>query len=47
MYEKPTLERFGTFRELTETQVMFVDPSDGWYICGPDDEVIGPIGDRS
>jgi hypothetical protein len=47
MYEKPRVERFGSFRELTETQVLFLDPSDGFFICGPDQEVIGPIGDRS
>ena len=32
MYEKPKLERFGTFRELT--QVGFNGNSDGFTVCG-------------
>lgn len=32
MYEKPNLERFGTFRELT--QLGLSSDSDGWSIIG-------------
>jgi hypothetical protein len=33
VYQKPKVERFGTFRELT--QVGFNTHSDGLTICGP------------
>ncbi len=33
MYEKPTLEKFGTFRELT--QIGFSGATDGFTIIGP------------
>lgn len=46
MYHKPRVQRFGTFRELTEQTVLFLSPSDGWWVCGENNEVIGPIGDR-
>ncbi|HLB09432.1 MAG TPA: lasso RiPP family leader peptide-containing protein [Gemmatimonadaceae bacterium] len=32
MYQKPKVERFGTFRELT--QVGFNGTTDGFTICG-------------
>jgi hypothetical protein len=32
VYQKPKVERFGTFRELT--QVGFQGTSDGFTICG-------------
>lgn len=32
MYQKPRVERFGTFRELT--QVGFSGSQDGFTICG-------------
>ena len=32
MYQKPRVERFGTFRELT--QVGFTGTSDGATLCG-------------
>lgn len=32
MYQKPKVERFGTFRELT--QIGFQGDSDGFTICG-------------
>lgn len=32
MYQKPRVERFGTFRELT--QVGFNGSTDGFTICG-------------
>lgn len=32
MYSKPKIERFGTFRELT--QVGFNGTSDGFTVCG-------------
>lgn len=34
MYEKPKLQRFGTFRELT--LLGFTGASDGFTIVGPD-----------
>ncbi len=33
MYQKPSLERFGSFRELT--QIGFSGASDGFTIIGP------------
>lgn len=32
MYAKPTLEKFGTFRDLT--MLGFLGTSDGYFICG-------------
>ena len=40
MYQKPKVERFGTFRELT--QVGFNGTTDGFTICG----VNGGTGDE-
>lgn len=34
MYEKPRVERYGAFRELT--QLGFTGASDGFTIIGPD-----------
>ena len=38
MYKKPELEKFGTFRELT--QIGIVGVTDGYTITGPN----GPVG---
>ncbi len=46
MYQKPRVERFGTFRELT--QVGFNGTTDGFTICGANggtgDELCGGPG---
>jgi hypothetical protein len=32
-YQKPSVERFGSFREMTQ-QHLLTAGNDGWFICG-------------
>jgi hypothetical protein len=32
-YRKPAVDRFGTFREVTQQQLLTAG-NDGWFICG-------------
>ncbi len=44
-YVRPTLERYGTFRELTRTGLF--GAADGGLILNPDDDTPSPAGDGS